>query len=50
MLRVDGAGASLPFTVRNQYDDGLGLVFDHDDATVAAVNRTRQHLVSQHAA
>jgi methyl-accepting chemotaxis protein len=50
MLQVDGAGTSLPFTVRNQYDDGLGLIFDRDDATVAAIDRARRQMVSRQAA
>jgi hypothetical protein len=36
-LDVDGVGTRIPFTVRNQYDDALGVAFDRDEAVSAAI-------------
>ena len=49
-LQMDGDVASLPFAVRNQHDDALGLIFDRDDAAVAAINIALRHLISRKAA
>ena len=49
-LQGDGIVASLPFAVRNQYEDALGLVFDRDDAAVAAIKSALRHLISRKAA
>ncbi len=42
--------ASLPVQVRNEYDDALGLIFDHDDVAVAAINSALRHVASRRAA
>jgi hypothetical protein len=49
-VQVVGVGATLPFAVRNQYDDALGLVFGRGGATVAAIRSTLERLTSQQAA
>jgi hypothetical protein len=50
VLRMEGVAASLPFVVRNQYQDALGLMFDRDDTTVVAINTALRDLVSRKAA
>ena len=44
-LNVDGVKASLTFTVRNQYSNALGLIFDADAAT--AIRAALDSLVQQ---
>jgi hypothetical protein len=49
MLDVNAIGAHLPFTVRNQYGDTLGLFFDTDATTLTTVGIALETLM-QHAA
>ena len=46
-LDVDGVGAPLPFTVRNQSGDALGLIFDANGATATAVRTALERLRRQ---
>ena len=49
MLDVDGVGTRLPFTVRNQYSDALGLLFD-EGAEIKTAIRTVLDGLTKHAA
>jgi methyl-accepting chemotaxis protein len=47
MLDVDGVEAQLPFTVRNQYSDALGLLFNESAETKKAIRTVLDRLTQQ---
>jgi hypothetical protein len=49
-LDVDGVGGSFQVTVCNEYGNALGVTFDNDGATKAAIKAALERLASRHAA
>jgi methyl-accepting chemotaxis protein len=45
-LVAEGCAHSIPFVVRNQYADGVGLMFDRDDETSAQARDNLRHALA----